>query len=126
VPLPLGVPHFFLSSAFGSSAFLMLSHTKAKPLDGLVHRLLGYCMAAVAVMVLAQGVVGRRSYGLNAAKSLALVMQVSKTGSVHSIGFKVWCLGSGAQATGLLHGCCCGDGAGSRGSGAAELQAARC
>lgn len=78
VPLPLGVPHFFLSSAFGSSAFLMLAHTKGDPLDGLVHRLLGYCMTAVAVTVLAQGVVGRRSYGLDAAKSLALIMQVSE------------------------------------------------
>lgn len=56
---------------------------QAEPLDALVHRLLGYCMAAVAVSVLLQGatvsvrVVGAsRHFGLNAAKSLALIMQV--------------------------------------------------
>lgn len=79
LPLPKGVPQFFLSAAFGSSAFLMLSHTKGEPLDALLHQLLGYCMAAAAVAVLVQGFVGRGQGGfaLNAGKSLAVIMEVS-------------------------------------------------
>jgi len=80
VPLPHGVPQFFLSAAFGTSAYLMLAHTKAEPLDALVHRLLGYCMAAVAVAVLAQAAIRGRSFALNAAKSLALIMEVCVLG----------------------------------------------
>lgn len=80
-----GMPHFFLSAAFGSSSFLMLSHSKADPLDALLHQLLGYCMAAVAAAVLAQGAVqavqaskkgSSQAYALSAAKSLALIMEV--------------------------------------------------
>lgn len=75
------MPHFFLSVAFGSSSFLMLSHSKGDPLDALLHQLLGYCMAAVAAAVLAQGAVqakkgSSQAYALSAAKSLALVMEV--------------------------------------------------
>lgn len=78
VPLPQGIPQFFLSAAFGSSGYLMLAHTKGEPLDGLLHQLLGCCMVAVAVVVLVQGASprGSQSYGLNAAKSLAIIMEV--------------------------------------------------
>lgn len=44
-PLPHGVPHAFLSLAFGINAFLMLTHAKHEALDALVHKLLGYCMS---------------------------------------------------------------------------------
>jgi hypothetical protein len=88
VPLPQGIPQFFLSAAFGSSGFLMLAHTKGEPLDGLLHQLLGYCMVAVAVVVLVQGASlrGGQSYGLNAAKSLAVIMEVSEWEAVCLIG----------------------------------------
>lgn len=86
LPLPPGVPHFFLGAAFGSSGFLMLAHTKGQPLDGLLHQLLGGCMVAVALLALAQasgtaaGRRGRRSYGLEAARSLAVIMEVGAGG----------------------------------------------
>jgi hypothetical protein len=54
----------------------MLSHAKEEPLDGLLHRLLGLCMAAVAAAVMAHGV-WPRNFALGAAKSLALLMEVS-------------------------------------------------
>lgn len=73
-PLPAPLPHASLSSAFSASAFLMLSHTKAEPLDGLVHHLLGLCMAAVAAAVMGDGV-WRGSFAWGAAKSLALMME---------------------------------------------------
>jgi hypothetical protein len=54
----------------------MLSHAKAEMLDALLHRLLGMCMAAVAAAVIAHGV-WPRSFALGAAKSLALILEVS-------------------------------------------------
>eukprot|EP00879_Flechtneria_rotunda_P026539 GHRR01028304.1.p1 GENE.GHRR01028304.1~~GHRR01028304.1.p1 ORF type:complete len:203 (+),score=66.65 GHRR01028304.1:453-1061(+) len=73
-PLPAGIPHGFLSLGFGTSAFLMLAHTKPEPLDGLVHQLLGLCMAGVSVTVLASGI-WPRSFAVGAAKSLMLMME---------------------------------------------------
>jgi hypothetical protein len=82
-PHHAGLPHFFLSSAFGSSAFLMLSHTKGQPLDALLHQLLGYCMAAAALAILAQGLMRWQSYVPDAARSLAVILEVRAARQCH-------------------------------------------
>jgi hypothetical protein len=85
VPPPRLLAHItqVLSSAFGSSAFLMLSHTKGQPLDALLHQLLGYCMAAAALAILAQGLMRWQSYVLDAARSLAVILEVRAARQCH-------------------------------------------